>query len=202
MRGFASMFFWFELKKNTFFRERHMKILLLYATAACLCLYANPAAGGSPDISDLLKQLQKYGVSGKDLQKADAPLKKLLTMGTDKNDLKEVIETLGKADVKGSGMLGSLGSLSDLAEAGEKFGDSKGFLSDTVKNSGLRGPRLAEQIRDNAAKRKKRFNKTLKENKKNRQKRAENMQDALRDKQKDRQERMKDLREKFDDIRK
>jgi|GEM_PF-2837145 len=136
--------------------------VFFYLLLACCFLasqtaYVKDSYGGKDPLSELVKNLQKSGISQKELKGMNKSLENLLGKGGNKNDISGIISHLSKHGVSGDGLVKSVNAWNDLVNAGDSHKNSADMILKTLehgKSKGLNGNNLANLIQQNLQQRK------------------------------------------------
>ena len=135
-------------------------LLLSCCFLASQTVYVKNSFGAKDALSELVKDLQKNGISQKELQGMNKSLENLLGKGGNKNDINHIISHLAKPGVSGDGLVKSVNAWNDLVNAGDSHKNSADMILQTLehgKNQGLNGNNLANLVQQNLQQRTGRF---------------------------------------------
>lgn len=105
--------------------------------------------GGTVVLNELLKDLEKGGVSKNDLKGVDKALKNMLDKGGNKNDIRNIILGMSKDGLAGGSLIGTVNTWNDLINAGDSHKDAAGIISQLLqdgKQKKIKGTDLAALI--------------------------------------------------------
>lgn len=140
---------------------RKIALLFLIASWCSLFVLSDAAAKGKNNPGDVLQELvrdlQKSGISQKDLNGMNKALENMLGKGGSKNDIANIIGDLAKNGMSGDGLVKSINGWNDLIQAGDSHRNSTDTILKTLehgKKKGLKGDNLAAIIQQATQQRK------------------------------------------------
>jgi len=129
-------------------------LFLIFIGSSCFMLHdalAKKHKGGNTQLNQLLKDLEKGGVSQKDLKSVNKQLENLLNKGGNKNDIGNIILRMNKHGVAGGGLEDAIKQWNDLINAGDNQQDAIKVLTKTIdqgKSKQAKGNDLASLIQN------------------------------------------------------
>jgi hypothetical protein len=129
-------------------------LFLIMMGSSCFMLndaVAKKHKGGNTQLNQLLKDLEKGGVSQKDLKNVNKQLENLLNKGGNKNDIGNIILRMNKHGVAGGGLEDAIKQWNELINAGDNQQDAIKVLTKTIdqgKSKQAKGNDLASLIQD------------------------------------------------------
>jgi hypothetical protein len=132
---------------------RKTALVVLVVSWCCLLACSDAAAKGNVNAADVLQELvrdlQKSGISQKDIKGMNKALENMLGKGGSKNDIVKIIAGLAQNGLSGDGLIKSVNGWNDLIEAGDSHGNSAETILKSLehgKKKGLQGDNLAATI--------------------------------------------------------
>ena len=134
------------------------KLLCLLLIFMCsIFMMSNDAAakkhkgGGSDPLNQLLKDLQKGGISQKDLKNINKGLENLLKKGSNKDDISNILFRMNRHGVSGGGLENSVKAWNDVINSGGSHKNAVDILTRTIdegKAKQIKGNDLASLIQN------------------------------------------------------
>ena len=128
-------------------------VLLFLILSLCGFFFLSDAAAKGKGVGDVLQELvrdlQKNGISQKDINGMNKALENMLGKGGNKNDIAKIIGGLAQNGLSGDGLTKSVNGWNDLIEAGDSHNNSADTILKSLehgKNKGLKGDNLAAII--------------------------------------------------------
>ncbi|MCK4647977.1 hypothetical protein KAT51_00495 [bacterium] len=121
--------------------------------------------------AELAGELRQKGVSRRDVKAIEGPVKNMLKKGATKKNLKDAVGDLSAGGIRGKALRQSVEAMNELVQDGENPKEAGNIVSRAAQRAqaqGLKGERLAAEVRE-AVQQRKQERKKIRERKKEQQ---------------------------------